>query len=75
VRIDQFEGRVAFVTGGAQGIGLGVARARRPRCAGWISLRDVEIRRGRAIGSQHHETQQLLDALPSALRRESLDAG
>ncbi len=27
VRIDQFEGRVAFVTGGAQGIGLGIARA------------------------------------------------
>jgi NAD(P)-dependent dehydrogenase (short-subunit alcohol dehydrogenase family) len=27
VRIDQFDGRVAFVTGGAQGIGLGIARA------------------------------------------------
>jgi NAD(P)-dependent dehydrogenase (short-subunit alcohol dehydrogenase family) len=27
VHIDQFEGRVAFVTGGARGIGLGIARA------------------------------------------------
>jgi NAD(P)-dependent dehydrogenase (short-subunit alcohol dehydrogenase family) len=27
VHIDEFDGRVAFVTGGAQGIGLGIARA------------------------------------------------
>jgi NAD(P)-dependent dehydrogenase (short-subunit alcohol dehydrogenase family) len=70
VRIDQFEGRVAFVTGGAQGIGLGIARAL-ARAGVKIAIVDINVD---ALPAAEKELGSLTDVVAALLDVRHRDA-
>jgi NAD(P)-dependent dehydrogenase (short-subunit alcohol dehydrogenase family) len=70
VQIDRFEGRVAFVTGGAQGIGLGIARAL-ANAGARVAIADVN---SAALAVAERELGALTDVVAASLDVRDRDA-
>jgi NAD(P)-dependent dehydrogenase (short-subunit alcohol dehydrogenase family) len=70
VRIDQFDGRVAFVTGGAQGIGLGIARAL-ARVGVKVAIVDINVD---ALAAAEKELSGVTDVVAAVLDVRHRDA-
>jgi NAD(P)-dependent dehydrogenase (short-subunit alcohol dehydrogenase family) len=70
MHIDQFGGRVAFVTGGAQGIGLGIARAL-AKVRVKLALVDVNAE---ALAAAERELGQVTDVVTAVLDVRHRDA-
>lgn len=69
-QIDDFEGRVAFVTGGAQGIGLGIARALAARGAK-VGIVDINTD---ALGAAHEELSRVTEVVTTVLDVQDREA-
>ena len=70
MQIDSFEGRVAFVTGGAQGIGLGIARAL-AKAGAKIAIADVN---SAALAVAERELGAVTDVVAASLDVRDRDA-
>jgi NAD(P)-dependent dehydrogenase (short-subunit alcohol dehydrogenase family) len=70
VKLDDFSGRVAFVTGGAQGIGLGIARALATAGAK-VAIADINEK---ALATAEQELQDTTTAMAVALDVRDRDA-
>jgi NAD(P)-dependent dehydrogenase (short-subunit alcohol dehydrogenase family) len=70
MQVDDFQGRVAFVTGGAQGIGLGIARALAKQ---GVKVAVVDISKD-ALAVAHAELAPLTDVVTAVLDVRDRDA-